>query len=84
MEQAEKTASEMIKEFEEKIQYAQHIITILQTKFNESVGQNVQLEATVTMLKAEKEKLIKELADGSKEKSTKESVDGSNNKTEKK
>ena len=83
MEQAEKTASEMIKEFEEKIQYAQHIITILQTRLNESVGQNVQFEATITMLKDEKEKL-KQIEDSSKEKLIKESVDGSNNKTEKK
>tara|TARA_Y100001949_G_scaffold107144_1_gene90477 strand:+ start:441 stop:695 length:255 start_codon:yes stop_codon:yes gene_type:complete len=84
MEQVEVAASDMVKEFEEKIQYAQHIITILQTRLNESLGQSVQFEATITMLKAEKEKLTKELADGKKETSTKESVDGSNNKTEKK
>ena len=71
-------------EFDEKIKYAQNIINILQTRLNESVAQNVQFEATITMLKAEKEKLTKELADGKKETSTKESVDGSNNKTEKK
>ena len=38
-------------EFDEKIKYAQNIINILQTKLNESVAQNVQLEATVTVLK---------------------------------
>ena len=52
-------------EFDEKIQYAQKIITILQTRLNDSVAQNVQLEATVTVLREEKEKLTKELADGS-------------------
>ena len=48
-------------EFDEKIKYAQNIINILQTRLNEAIAQNVQLEATVTQLK---EKLTKELADG--------------------
>ena len=51
-------------EFDEKIKYAQNIINILQTRLNESVAQNVQLEATVTILKDDKEKLTKESADG--------------------
>ena len=51
-------------EFDEKIQYAQNIITILQTRLNDSVAQNVQLEATVTVLREEKEKLTKETVDG--------------------
>ena len=51
-------------EFDDKIKYAQNIINILQTRLNESVAQNVQLEATVTVLREEKEKLTKELADG--------------------
>ena len=51
-------------EFDDKIKYAQNIINILQTRLNESVAQNVQLEATVTILKDDKEKLTKELADG--------------------
>ena len=38
-------------EFDDKIKYAQNIINILQTRLNESVAQNVQLEATVTVLK---------------------------------
>ena len=59
-------------EFDEKIKYAQNIINILQTRLNESVAQNVQLEATVTVLKDEKEKLTKEL------------IDGDSNKTEEK
>ena len=59
-------------EFDEKIKYAQNIINILQTRLNESVAQNVQLEATVTVLREEKEKL------------TKEQVDGDSNKTEEK
>ena len=59
-------------EFDEKIKYAQSIINILQTRLNESVAQNVQLEATVAILRENKEKLTKEL------------VDADNNKTEKK
>jgi methyl coenzyme M reductase subunit D len=55
-------------EFDDKIKYAQNIINILQTRLNESVAQNVQLEATVTILKDEKEKLTKELADASSNK----------------
>ena len=55
-------------EFDEKIKYAQNIINILQTRLNESVAQNVQLEATVTILKDEKEKLTKELADANSNK----------------
>ena len=59
-------------EFDEKIKYAQNIINILQTRLNEAIAQNVQLEATVTQLK---EKL---------EKPKQESVDGDSPKTEKK
>ena len=55
-------------EFDDKIKYAQNIINILQTRLNESVAQNVQLEATVTILKDEKEKLTKELADANSNK----------------
>ena len=62
-------------EFDDKIKYAQNIINILQTRLNESVAQNVQLEASVTILKDEKEKLTKEL---------KEPVDADSNKTKKK
>ena len=51
-------------EFDDKIKYAQNIINILQTRLNESIAQNVQLEATVTILKDDKDKLTKELADG--------------------
>jgi FtsZ-binding cell division protein ZapB len=51
-------------EFDEKIKYAQNIINILQTRLNESVAQNVQLEATVTVLREEKEKLKQESVDG--------------------
>ena len=59
-------------EFDEKINYAQNIINILQTRLNESVAQNVQLEATVTVLREEKEKLIKETVDGGNSPQTKE------------
>ncbi len=51
-------------EFDEKIKYAQNIINILQTRLNESIAQNVQLEATITVLREEKEKLTKEKVDG--------------------
>ena len=62
----------MENDFDYKIKYAQNIINILQTKLNESIVQNVQLEATVTMLKDDKEKLTKELADDSSNKTKKE------------
>ena len=57
-------------EFDEKIKYAQNIINILQTRLNEAIAQNVQLEATVTQLK---EKISKQ-----------EPVDGDSPKTEEK
>ncbi len=51
-------------EFDEKIKYAQNIITILQTRLNDSVAQNVQLEATVTVMKEKYEKPEQESVDG--------------------
>ena len=51
-------------EFDDKIKYAQNIINILQTRLNESVAQNVQLEATVTVLKEQLEKPKQEPVDG--------------------
>ena len=51
-------------EFDEKIKYAQSIINILQTRLNESVAQNVQLEATVTVLKEQVEQTKQEPVDG--------------------
>ena len=59
-------------EFDEKIKYAQNIITILQTRLNDSVAQNVQLEATVTVMKEKYEK------------SEQEPIDGDSNKTKEK
>ena len=59
-------------EFDEKLKYAQTIINILQTRLNESVAQNVQLEATITVMKEKYEK------------PKQEPVDGDNPKTEKK
>ena len=59
-------------EFDDKIKYAQNIINILQTRLNESVAQNVQLEATVTVLKEQLEQ------------TKQEPVDGDSNKTEEK
>ena len=58
-------------DFDYKIKYAQNIINILQTRLNESIAQNVQLEANVTMLKDDKEKLTKELTDGNSNKTKK-------------
>ena len=37
-------------QLEEKVNYAQTIINILQTRLNESIGQNIQLEAKLTRL----------------------------------
>jgi len=51
-------------EFDDKIKYAQNIINILQTRLNESVAQNVQLEATVTEMKEKYEKPKQEPVDG--------------------
>jgi hypothetical protein len=51
-------------EFDEKIKYAQNIINILQTRLNESVAQNVQLEATTIKLKEELEQSKQEPVDG--------------------
>ena len=51
-------------EFDEKIKYAQNIINILQTRLNEAIAQNVQLEATVTQLKEQLEKTKQESVDG--------------------
>ena len=51
-------------EFDDKIKYAQNIINILQTRLNESVAQNVQLEATVTVLKEQLEQSKQEPIDG--------------------
>ena len=61
----------MENDFDYKMKYAQNIINVLQTKLNESIAQNVQLEANVTMLKDDKEKLTKELADGNSNKTKK-------------
>ena len=51
-------------EFDDKIKYAQNIINILQTRLNESIAQNVQLEATIIKLKEELEQIKQEPIDG--------------------
>jgi len=58
-------------EFDDKIKYAQNIINILQTRLNESVAQNVQLEATVTVLKEQIEQTKQEPVDGDSPKTEK-------------
>ena len=51
-------------EFDDKIKYAQNIINILQTRLNEAIAQNVQLEATIIKLKEELEQTKQEPVDG--------------------
>ena len=51
-------------EFDDKIKYAQSIINILQTRLNESIAQNVQLEATIIKLKEELEQTKQEPVNG--------------------
>ena len=51
-------------EFDDKIKYAQNIINILQTRLNESIAQNVQLEATIIKLKEELEQTKQEPVNG--------------------
>ena len=58
-------------EFDDKIKYAQNIINILQTRLNESVAQNVQLEATIIKLKEELEQTKQEPVDGDSTKTEK-------------
>ena len=58
-------------EFDDKIKYAQNIINILQTRLNESVAQNVQLEATIIKLKEELEQTKQEPVDGDSPKTEK-------------
>ena len=55
-------------EFDDKIKYAQNIINILQTRLNESVAQNVQLEATIIKLKEELEQTKQEPVDADRNK----------------
>ena len=42
--------ADTIAQLEEKVNYAQTIINILQTRLNESIGQNIQLEAKLTRM----------------------------------
>ena len=42
--------ADTIAQLEEKVNYAQTIINILQTRLNESTGQNIQLEAKLTRM----------------------------------
>ena len=51
-------------EYDEKIKYAQTIINILQTRLNEAIAQNVQLEATTAQLKEKLAKFQEEPVDG--------------------
>jgi hypothetical protein len=58
---------------DDKLNYAQTLINVLQTKLNDSISLNIQLEARVITLQEELKDLQKE-----------EKVDGDNNKTEEK
>ncbi|HIF49471.1 MAG TPA: hypothetical protein EYQ68_06225 [Cytophagales bacterium] len=53
-------------QMEEKVNYAQTIINILQTKLNESVGQNIQLEAKLIRLTEDAKTKVAEPDTGAK------------------
>ena len=55
------------------LKYAQQLINVLQTKFNDSVALNIQLEAKLLTLQEE-----------TKETTTEDKVDGNSNKTKEK
>ena len=58
---------------EKDLKYAQQLINVLQTKLNDSVALNIQLEAKLLTLQEE-----------AKETTTEDKVDGNSNKTKEK
>ena len=62
-----------IDELNEKLRYAQNLITILQTMLNERTAQAIQLEARIKCLTEDLEKF---------KQTSKESVDADSNKAE--
>ena len=58
--------ADTIAQLEEKVNYAQTIINILQTRLNESTGQNVQLEAKLTRMMEDAKTKETELDTGAK------------------
>ena len=58
--------ADTIAQLEEKVNYAQTIINILQTRLNESTGQNIQLEAKLTRMMEDAKTKETELDTGAK------------------
>ena len=62
-----------MEQMEKDLKYAQQLINVLQTKLNDSVALNIQLEAKLLTLQEE-----------AKETTTEDKVDGNSNKTKEK
>ena len=62
-----------MEQMEKDLKYAQQLINVLQTKLNDSVALNIQLEAKLLTLQEEV-----------KETTTEDKVDGNSNKTKEK
>ena len=62
-----------MEQMEKDLKYAQQLINVLQTKLNDSVSLNVQLEARLITLQEEAKETTKE-----------DKVDGNSNKTKEK
>ena len=62
-----------MEQMEKDLKYAQQLINVLQTKLNDSVSLNVQLEARLLTLQEEAKETTKE-----------DKVDGNSNKTKEK
>jgi len=62
-----------MEQIQKDLKYAQQLINVLQTKLNDSVALNIQLEAKLLTLQEE-----------AKETTTEDKVDGNSNKTKEK
>jgi len=62
-----------MEQMQKDLKYAQQLINVLQTKLNDSVALNIQLEAKLLTLQEE-----------AKETTTEDKVDGNSNKTKEK
>ena len=62
-----------MEQMEKDLKYAQQLINVLQTKLNDSVALNIQLEAKLLTLQEEAKEITKE-----------DKVDGNSNKTKEK
>ena len=63
----------MVQDMAKDLKYAQQLINVLQTKLNDSVALNIQLEAKLLTLQEEAKETTKE-----------DKVDGNSNKTKEK